>query len=350
LSGSGFPVSLADLRVQKFTLVTGGTGYIGSHTAVALIEAGYQVVILDNFDNSSENVLSGIESITGQAPYFVHADLRDEDILLEIFAEYPIGSVVHLAGLKSVEESVENPSKYYDNNIGSSLTLIKAMQASEVSTLVFSSSATVYSSSSESPFDENAKKLPANPYGMSKHLVEEILTDLALANRKWRFGILRYFNPIGAHPSGRIGENPAGLPNNLMPYLMQVAIGNLDKLPIFGDDYETPDGTCIRDYIHVVDLALGHLAALRFLEGERGAHVWNLGTGKGTSVLELVRTVEQVIGRSIPSEIIGRRKGDLPVVFAEVAKASKELSWQAELTLEKMCVDHWNWQNRQLDG
>jgi len=336
--------------VQKFTLVTGGTGYIGSHTAVALIEAGYQVVILDNFDNSSENVLSGIESITGQAPYFVHADLRDEDILLEIFAEYPIGSVVHLAGLKSVEESVENPSKYYDNNIGSSLTLIKAMQASEVSTLVFSSSATVYSSSSESPFDENAKKLPANPYGMSKHLVEEILTDLALANRKWRFGILRYFNPIGAHPSGRIGENPAGLPNNLMPYLMQVAIGNLDKLPIFGDDYETPDGTCIRDYIHVVDLALGHLAALRFLEGERGAHVWNLGTGKGTSVLELVRTVEQVIGRSIPSEIIGRRKGDLPVVFAEVAKASKELSWQAELTLEKMCVDHWNWQNRQLDG
>lgn len=350
MSGSGFPVSLADLRVQKFTLVTGGTGYIGSHTAVALIEAGYQVVILDNFDNSSENVLSGIESITGQAPYFVHADLRDEDILLEIFAEYPIGSVVHLAGLKSVEESVENPSKYYDNNIGSSLTLIKAMQASEVSTLVFSSSATVYSSSSESPFDENAKKLPANPYGMSKHLVEEILTDLALANRKWRFGILRYFNPIGAHPSGRIGENPAGLPNNLMPYLMQVAIGNLDKLPIFGDDYETPDGTCIRDYIHVVDLALGHLAALRFLEGERGAHVWNLGTGKGTSVLELVRTVEQVIGRSIPSEIIGRRKGDLPVVFAEVAKASKELSWQAELTLEKMCVDHWNWQNRQLDG
>jgi len=350
LSGSGFPVSLADLRVQKFTLVTGGTGYIGSHTAVALIEAGYQVVILDNFDNSSENVLSGIESITGQAPYFVHADLRDEDILLEIFAEYPIGSVVHLAGLKSVEESVENPSKYYDNNIGSSLTLIKAMQASEVSTLVFSSSATVYSSSSESPFDENAKKLPANPYGMSKHLVEEILTDLALANRKWRFGILRYFNPIGAHPSGRIGENPAGLPNNLMPYLMQVAIGNLDKLPIFGDDYETPDGTCIRDYIHVVDLALGHLAALRFLEGERGAHVWNLGTGKGTSVLELVRTVEQVIGRSIPSEIIGRRKGDIPVVFAEVAKASKELSWQAELTLEKMCVDHWNWQNRQLDG
>ncbi len=336
--------------MQKFTLVTGGTGYIGSHTAVALIEAGYQVVILDNFDNSSENVLSGIESITGQAPYFVHADLRDEDILLEIFAEYPIGSVVHLAGLKSVEESVENPSKYYDNNIGSSLTLIKAMQASEVSTLVFSSSATVYSSSSESPFDENAKKLPANPYGMSKHLVEEILTDLALANRKWRFGILRYFNPIGAHPSGRIGENPAGLPNNLMPYLMQVAIGNLDKLPIFGDDYETPDGTCIRDYIHVVDLALGHLAALRFLEGERGAHVWNLGTGKGTSVLELVRTVEQVIGRSIPSEIIGRRKGDLPVVFAEVAKASKELSWQAELTLEKMCVDHWNWQNRQLDG
>ena len=336
--------------MQKFTLVTGGTGYIGSHTAVALIEAGYQVVILDNFDNSSENVLSGIESITGQAPYFVHADLRDEDILLEIFAEYPIGSVVHLAGLKSVEESVENPSKYYDNNIGSSLTLIKAMQASEVSTLVFSSSATVYSSSSESPFDENAKKLPANPYGMSKHLVEEILTDLALANRKWRFGILRYFNPIGAHPSGRIGENPAGLPNNLMPYLMQVAIGNLDKLPIFGDDYETPDGTCIRDYIHVVDLALGHLAALRFLEGERGAHVWNLGTGKGTSVLELVRTVEQVIGRSIPSEIIGRRKGDIPVVFAEVAKASKELSWQAELTLEKMCVDHWNWQNRQLDG
>jgi len=336
--------------VQKFTLVTGGTGYIGSHTAVALIEAGYQVVILDNFDNSSENVLSGIESITGQAPYFVHADLRDADTLLEIFAEYPIGSVVHLAGLKSVEESVENPSKYYDNNIGSSLTLIKAMQASEVSTLVFSSSATVYSSSSESPFDENAKKLPANPYGMSKHLVEEILTDLALANRKWRFGILRYFNPIGAHPSGRIGENPAGLPNNLMPYLMQVAIGNLDKLPIFGDDYETPDGTCIRDYIHVVDLALGHLAALRFLEGERGAHVWNLGTGKGTSVLELVRTVEQVIGRSIPSEIIGRRKGDIPVVFAEVAKASKELSWQAELTLEKMCVDHWNWQNRQLDG
>ena len=339
-------VSLADLDVEKFALVTGGTGYIGSHTVVALIEAGYQVVIIDNLDNSSEIVLSGIERITGHVPHFVHADLRDADAVIKIFKEYPIASVVHLAGLKSVGESIHSPSKYYDNNIGATLNLVKAMQTAEVTTLVFSSSATVYSSSSEPPLGEDAKKLPTNPYGMSKYIIEQVLTDMALANRKWRFGILRYFNPIGAHPSGRIGETPSGIPNNLMPYLMQVAIGKLAKLSIYGGDYETPDGTCIRDYVHVVDLARGHLAALRFLEEANGVHDWNLGTGKGTSVLELVKAVEQVIEKPIPSEIIGRRKGDMPVVFADVTKASNELSWRAEHTIEKMCVDHWNWQKR----
>ena len=336
--------------MEKFALVTGGMGYIGSHISVALIQAGYQVVVLDNLSNSSEKVLSGIKNITGETPHFVHADLRDDDAILEVFNEYPITSVVHTAGLKSVEESVGDPSKYYENNIGSTITLVKAMKTARVPTLVFSSSATVYSSLSEPPFDENTKTSPVNPYGMSKHIIEQILADMALADSKWRFGILRYFNPVGAHTSGKIGESPSGIPNNLMPYLMQVAIGKLAKLPIYGDDYETPDGTCIRDYVHVVDLARGHLAALKFLENKNGAHFWNLGTGKGTSVLELVKAVEKVVGKPIPIEKKPRRKGDIPIVFADVAKASNELSWQAEYSIEKMCTDHWNWQKYNPDG
>ena len=336
--------------MEKFALVTGGMGYIGSHTSVALIEAGYQVVVLDNLDNSSEKVLTGIESITGQTPHFAHTDLRDVDAVLEVFNEYPITSVIHTAGLKSVEESVTNPSKYYENNIGSTITLVKAMQTAGVSTLVFSSSATVYSSSSKPPFDENAKTFPTNPYGMSKYIIEQIMADMALADSKWRLGILRYFNPVGAHPSGKIGESPSGVPNNLMPYLMQVAIGKLEKLPIYGDDYETPDGTCIRDYVHVVDLARGHLAALEFLENKNGVHFWNLGTGKGTSVLELVKEVEKVIEKPIPIEMKQRRKGDIPIVFADVAKASSQLSWQAKYSIEKMCADHWKWQKHYSDS
>ena len=336
--------------MEKFTLVTGGTGYIGSHTVVALMEAGYQVVIVDNLENSSDKVLSRIESITGTSPVFIRADLRETTTITKIFEEYPITSVVHFAGLKAVGESVENPAKYYDNNIGSTLSLINAMKSSAVSTLVFSSSATVYSPSEEPPFDEQATRGPTNPYGMSKYFIEQILTDVALADENWSIGLLRYFNPIGAHPTGLIGEMPTGIPNNLVPYIMQVAVEKLEKLYIFGDDYETPDGSCIRDYVHVVDLARGHLAALRFLEGVNGTHVWNLGTGKGSSVLELVKTVEEVIGKPIPRETVGRREGDIPVVFADVEKASNELTWRAENTLTRMCLDHWNWQRQNPDG
>ncbi len=336
--------------MEKFTLVTGGTGYIGSHTVVALMEAGYQVVIVDNLENSSDKVLSRIESITGTSPVFIRADLRETTTITKIFEEYPISSVVHFAGLKAVGESVENPAKYYDNNIGSTLSLINAMKSSAVSTLVFSSSATVYSPSEEPPFYEEAARGPTNPYGMSKYFIEQILTDVALADENWSIGLLRYFNPIGAHPTGLIGEMPTGIPNNLVPYIMQVAVEKLEKLYIFGDDYETPDGSCIRDYVHVVDLARGHLAALRFLEGVNGTHVWNLGTGKGSSVLELVKTVEEVIGKPIPRETVGRREGDIPVVFADVEKASNELTWRAENTLKRMCLDHWNWQCQNPDG
>ena len=336
--------------MEKFTLVTGGTGYIGSHTSVALIEAGYQVVIVDNLVNSSKKVLSRIEQITGSAPVFIEADLRDTSTIIEIFSDYPITSVVHFAGLKAVGESVEEPVKYYDNNLGSTLSLLDAMASSEVSTLVFSSSATVYSPSETAPFDEAAELGPTNPYGISKYFIEQILSDIALRDDGWSIGLLRYFNPIGAHPTGLIGEMPTGVPNNLVPYIMQVATEKLEKLFIFGDDYDTPDGTCIRDYIHVVDLARGHLAALRFLEDANGSHVWNLGTGKGSSVLELVKIIEEVTGKPIPREVVERRSGDIPVVFADVAKASKELSWRAENTLMKMCVDHWNWQSQNPDG
>ncbi len=317
---------------------------------MALMEAGYQVVIVDNLENSSDKVLSRIESITGTSPVFIRADLRETTTITKIFEEYPISSVVHFAGLKAVGESVENPAKYYDNNIGSTLSLINAMKSSAVSTLVFSSSATVYSPSEEPPFDEEAVRGPTNPYGMSKYFIEQILTDVALADENWSIGLLRYFNPIGAHPTGLIGEMPTGIPNNLVPYIMQVAVEKLEKLYIFGDDYETPDGSCIRDYVHVVDLARGHLAALRFLEGVNGTHVWNLGTGKGSSVLELVKTVEEVIGKPIPRETVGRREGDIPVVFADVEKASNELAWRAENTLKRMCLDHWNWQRQNPDG
>ena len=336
--------------MEKFTLVTGGTGYIGSHTSVALMEAGYQVVIVDSLVNSSKKVLSRIEQITGSAPVFVEADLRDTSTMIEIFRDYPITSVVHFAGLKAVGESVEEPVKYYANNLGSTLSLLDAMASSEVSTLVFSSSATVYSPSEIAPFDEVAGLGPTNPYGMSKYFIEQILSDVALGDDGWSIGLLRYFNPIGAHPTGLIGEMPTGIPNNLVPYIMQVAAEKLEKLFIFGDDYETPDGTCIRDYIHVVDLARGHLAALRFLEDANGSHIWNLGTGKGSSVLELVKMIEEVIGKPIPREVVGRRSGDIPVAFADIKKASNELSWRAENTLKKMCIDHWNWQRQNPDG
>ena len=257
---------------------------------------------------------------------------------------------MHFAGLKAVGESVEEPVKYYDNNLGSTLSLLDAMASSEVSTLVFSSSATVYSPSETAPFNEAADLGPTNPYGMSKYLIEQILSDIALRDDSWSIGLLRYFNPIGAHPTGLIGEMPTGVPNNLVPYIMQVATEKLEKLFIFGDNYETPDGTCIRDYIHVVDLARGHLAALRFLEDANGSHIWNLGTGKGSSVLELVKIIEEVTGKPIPREVVERRSGDIPVVFADVEKASNELSWRAENTLMKMCVDHWNWQSQNPDG
>ncbi|MCH1511974.1 MAG: UDP-glucose 4-epimerase GalE [Acidimicrobiales bacterium] len=336
--------------MDKYVLVTGGTGYIGSHTAVALLEAGYQIVIIDNLNNSSKEVLSRIEEITGTTPPFVQADLRDTDTVHEVFEKYSVTSVMHFAGHKAVGESVENPSMYYANNIGSTLSLIEAMQAAEIFTLIFSSSATVYSSTALSPFKEETEKDPINPYGMTKYLIEQRLTDLIKTHADWRIGLLRYFNPLGAHPTGRLGETSIGTPNNLMPYLMQVASGKLPKLKIFGDDYDTPDGTCIRDYIHVADLAKGHLAALQFLKGRTGAHAWNLGTGKGTSVLELVETVEKVIGYPINREITSRREGDVIEAIADPSKAYAELLWRAELTIDDMCKDSWNWQQQNPDG
>jgi len=336
--------------MDKYVLVTGGAGYIGSHTAVTLLEAGYQIVIIDNLNNSSKEVLGRIGGITGRTPPFIQADLRDTGTILEVFEKYPVTSVMHFAGHKAVGESVDNPSMYYENNIGSTLSLIEAMQAAEISTLIFSSSATVYSSTAVPPFKEETEKGPINPYGMTKYLIEQLLTDLAKTHSNWRIGLLRYFNPLGAHPTGRIGETPIGIPNNLMPYLMQVASGKLAKLKIFGDNYDTPDGTCIRDYIHVVDLARGHLAALQFLNKRTGAHAWNLGTGKGTSVLELVETVEKIIGHPISREITSRREGDATEAIADPSKAYAELSWRAELTIDDMCVDHWNWQQQNPEG
>ena len=332
-------------------LVTGGAGYIGSHTCVELMQAGHEVVILDNLCNSHRAVIGRIERIVGKTPEFVQADVRDPGALRNLFARHQFDAVIHFAGLKAVGESVEKPIEYYDNNVQGALTLCRAMAEVRVGMLVFSSSATVYGNPSSVPIRENAVLGATNPYGHSKLIVERILGDLAASDPAlWRIALLRYFNPAGAHPSGLIGEDPQGVPNNLMPYIAQVAAGVRDRLRVFGSDYPTRDGTGVRDYIHVVDLARGHLAAMETMQRERRGITVNLGTGRGISVLEAVRAFERASGRPIPIERVARRAGDVAECYADPSLAEKTLGWKAALALDDMCRDAWRWQSMNPHG
>lgn len=331
-------------------LVTGGAGYIGSHTVVQLVESGHEVTVVDNFVNSSPAVVPRIEAITGR-PLPVHEiDLTDAGATQQLFDEVPLDAVIHFAGLKAVGESVERPLEYYRNNLGSTLSLLGAMASHDVRRLVFSSSATVYGDPDYLPIDEGHPRRATNPYGRTKLQIEEMLEDLAASDPSWSIALLRYFNPVGAHESGRIGEEPRGTPNNLMPYVAQVAIGRRQELSVFGGDYSTPDGTGVRDYIHVVDLALGHLAALR--HADRGTGLWtvNLGTGQGYSVLEMVRAFEKISGRKVPYRIVDRRPGDIATCYADPSHASALLGWKATRGLEQMCADGWRWQEGNPNG
>ena len=328
-------------------LVTGGTGYIGSHTVLELLEAGYETVIVDNLCNSSEESIRRVEKITGKKAAFYQADIRDEEALDRIFAEEKPDAVIHFAGLKAVGESVRIPLAYYDNNINGTLTLLRAMGKAGCKNIVFSSSATVYGKPETVPIREDFPLSATNPYGRTKLMIEKILGDLYVSDNSWNIILLRYFNPIGAHESGLIGERPSGVPNNLMPYLSQTAAGIREKLSVFGSDYPTRDGTGVRDYIHVVDLAKGHVAALRYTEGHPGAEAINLGTGRGTSVLELVRAFESATGVPVPYELAPRRPGDLPEYYASTEKAERILGWRAEKSIEDMCRDSWRWQENE---
>lgn len=325
-------------------LLTGGAGYIGSHTAVVLSEAGHEVVIYDNFCNSDRSVLTRLEKILGKPLTCVEGDIRDTALLEKTFQQYKIEAVVHFAGLKAVGESVAEPLKYYDNNVMGSVRLFEAMKNAGVRTIVFSSSATVYGEPQYLPYDEEHPTNPINPYGRTKLQAEEILKDLAASDSSWSVSLLRYFNPVGAHESGLIGEDPNGIPNNLMPYVAQVAIGKLPYLNIFGNDYETSDGTGERDYIHVVDLAEGHLAALNFLKTHSGSHTFNLGSGESTSVLKLVDSFKKMSGVDVPYQFIPRRLGDLPAYYAKPTRAKEQLVWETKKSLDDMCASTWTWQ------
>jgi len=332
-------------------LVTGGAGYIGSHTCVELMQAGHEVVIFDNLSNSHEAAIGRIARIAGRAPEFTQADVRDSGALREVFARHRFDAVIHFAGLKSVGESVERPIEYYDNNVHGALALCRAMAQARVGMLVFSSSATVYGNAAAVPIREDAPLGPTNPYGHSKLMVERMLQDLEASDRgAWRIALLRYFNPVGAHPSGLIGEDPQGIPNNLMPNIAQVAVGIREKVRVFGNDYPTRDGTGVRDYIHVVDLARGHLAALETMQRERRGVTVNLGTGRGVSVLETVRAFERASGRAVPFERVARRAGDVAECYADPSLAEKILGWKATYTLEDMCRDTWRWQSMNPHG
>jgi UDP-glucose 4-epimerase len=331
-------------------LITGGAGYIGSHTCVEMLAAGHELVVVDNLCNSKEESLRRVREIAGRGFDFVRADLRDRTALDAIFSAQPIDAVIHFAGLKAVGESVQMPLEYYDNNIGGTLTLCRAMAAAGVKAIVFSSSATVYGDPASVPIRDQFPLSATNPYGRSKLFIEEILRDLQVSDPAWSCILLRYFNPVGAHPSGRIGEDPNGIPNNLMPYVAQVAVGKHPRLRVFGNDYPTPDGTGVRDYIHVVDLARGHVAALDKLTQHPGALVYNLGTGRGYSVLEMVAAFEQASGRPVPYEIVARRPGDIATCYADPAKAREELGWQTQFGLEAMVTDAWRWQSQNPDG
>ena len=331
-------------------LVTGGTGYIGSHTVVELLAAGKDVLILDNYANSSPKVLERIAKISGRAPAFREGDIRDADGLRALFAAHRIEAVIHFAGLKAVGESVEQPLTYYDNNFNGTLCLLQAMRQAGVRRLVFSSSATVYGDPHRVPIREDFPLQATNPYGRSKLMVEEMLRDLQRAEADWQIAILRYFNPVGAHPSGLIGENPNGIPNNLMPFVAQVAVGKRAQLSVFGNDYPTPDGTGVRDYIHVVDLAQGHLAALAALARSGQSLTVNLGTGQGYSVLDMVRAFEAASGRLVPYQIVARRAGDIATCYADPQLAGELLGWQARRGIGEMCADAWRWQSMNPDG
>jgi UDP-glucose 4-epimerase len=335
---------------MKKILVTGGAGYIGSHTALELIGSGYDVLVYDNLANSSVDVFPRLTKIAGREIEFVQGDVRDERALDRLLAAHRIDAVIHFAGLKAVGESVEKPIEYYDNNVVGTNVLLRALDRAGVRRLVFSSSATVYGDPEKVPIVESSRTGPTNPYGRSKWIVEFMLEDLALASSEWSFGILRYFNPAGAHISGLIGENPRGRPNNLMPFITQVAVGREPKLRVFGDDWPTPDGTGVRDYIHVVDLARGHLAALAKVFACPGAWTVNLGTGNGYSVLDLVRAFEQASGRKVPYEIVARRPGDIASCYADPSRAHALLGWRAALGVERMCADSWRWQSTNPNG
>ncbi len=331
-------------------LVTGGAGYIGSHSCVELLHAGEQVVIVDNLANSSAEAVNRVRELGGADVAFHEVDLRDAASLDAVFAGHAIDAVIHFAGLKSVGESVAEPLRYYDNNVTGTVNLLASMEKHGVHRLVFSSSATVYGDPDVVPIAEDAPLGPINPYGRTKLMIEEILGDVAASSPAWKVILLRYFNPVGAHESGRIGEDPVGVPNNLMPFIMQVAAGRFPEINVFGDDYDTPDGTCLRDYVHVVDLAIGHVDAVRNIDTVDGCRAVNLGTGRASSVLDVIKVASDAVGRDLPYKVVGRRAGDAPSVYADPSLAAKLFNWRAQRSLADMARDHWNWQRLNPDG
>lgn len=340
---------------DTYVLVTGGAGFIGSHTVVELLQSGYHVVIVDDLSNSSERVIDRIGQIVGEEAAsrlaFRKLDVNDKVALEKVFEEFPIDRVIHFAGYKAVGESVQKPIEYYSNNLGNTLTLVDVMRNHNCKSIVFSSSATVYGDPDSLPLtEESPKKSATNPYGWTKWMIEQILSDLTVADDEWNVVLLRYFNPIGAHPSGLIGEDPKGIPNNLVPYVAQVAVGKRDAVHVYGDDYDTPDGTGVRDYIHVMDLASGHVAALAWMNGRTGVEIFNLGTGKGSSVLDIIKAFSAACGRDLPYVIEPRRAGDVTANYADCSKAKRELGWEARYDINDMCRDSWNWQSHNPNG
>lgn len=331
-------------------LVTGGAGYIGTHTVVELIKAGHEIVVVDNFSNSSKKSLEAVEKIVGQTITFYEVDICVKEALLKVFKDFKPTGVIHFAGLKAVGESSQIPLTYYENNVAGTLTLLRVMEEVNCKNIIFSSSATVYGDPLTVPILEDFPVSATNPYGRTKLMAEEIMTDIYKSDSTWNIVLLRYFNPIGAHESGDLGENPNGIPNNLLPYVTQVAVGRLEQVQVFGNDYPTVDGTGVRDYIHVVDLAKGHVAALKKFEGKQGLNIYNLGTGKGYSVLEIIHSMEKAVGKPIPYKIVERRLGDIATSYANPAKAKAELGWAAQFDISRMCQDAWRWQSKHPNG